>query len=121
MAAASCSGSWFERTTSDVSLDGDCSIGKNIAGCGSSVRYRYFPSSTMPTTWMRVPSGILYDLPIALVGDPNILRANCGLITATRGAFLSSCHVKILPDRSAVPAVWKYSGDMLNLKGAATA
>src|SRR5260370_38015091 len=42
-------------------------------------------------------------------------------MTATGGAFLSSCHVKVLPESNAVPAAWKYSGDMLNAKGSATA
>ena len=52
-------GSWFERATRYVSFEGDCRMGRNIAGSGSSVRLKYFPSSTMPTTWMRFPSRIL--------------------------------------------------------------
>ncbi len=42
-------------------------------------------------------------------------------MTATGGAFLSSCHVKVLPKSNAVPAAWKYSGDMLNVKASAAA
>src|SRR5258706_237434 len=32
-------------------------------------------------------------------------------MTATGGAFLSSCHVKVLPESKAVPAAWKDSAD----------
>src|SRR5580658_9113208 len=70
---------------------------------------------------MRVPSWVLYDFPIAFDAEPKILRANSWFTTATRGAFLSSCQVKVLPETSAVPAAWKYSGDMLNRNGVATA
>ena len=39
-----------ERTTRIVEVPGDCRIGKNMTGTGSSVRLLYFPSSAMPTT-----------------------------------------------------------------------
>ena len=91
-------------------------MGRNIAGCGSSVRLAYFPSSTIPTTWMRAPSFLLKYLPMVFAADPKTVRANCWLTTATLGAFLSSCHVKVLPESKAVRAARKYSGDMLNRK-----
>ena len=43
--------------------------------------------------------------------------ANSRFTTATRGAFLSSCHVRDLPASKAVPAASKYSGDMLYVIG----
>src|SRR6516164_8360138 len=58
---------------------------------------------------------------MALVTEPKILRANSLLMTATRGAFLSSCHVKGLPDSRAVPAAWKYSGEMADITAEAAA
>ena len=72
-----------------------------IAGSGETSphadlrsRLAYFPSSTMPTTCTRVPSGILKYPPIAFSTEPKILRANSRFTTATRGEFLSSCQVK---------------------------
>src|SRR5206468_1480243 len=115
MAADSCAGSRSERTARYVWLDGDCRMGRNSAGSGSSVRLLYFPSSTMPTTWMRAPSFLLKYLPMAFAADPKTLCANSWLTTATGGAFLSSCQVKVLPDSKAVLAAWKYSGEMLNV------
>src|SRR5689334_4879101 len=53
--------------------------------------------------------------------EPKILRANSRLITATRGAFLSSCHVIALPNSRAVPAARKYSGDIRNVADTARA
>src|SRR5208337_2532895 len=122
IAAASCCGSRFERTTIQVSLEGDCRMGRNIAGCGSSARFGvYFPSSTIPTTCVRVPSRLLKYRPMAFATEPKILRANSWLITATRGPFLSSCHVRSLPANKAVLAAWKYSGETLYITGLAAA
>src|SRR5438093_13746014 len=91
-------------------------MGRNIAGCGSSVRLAYFPSSTIPTTWMRVPSRLLKYPPMAFAADPKTVRANCWLTTATLGAFLASCYVNVLPQSKAVPAARKYSGVKLDRK-----
>src|SRR5215472_4591018 len=86
-------------------------MGKNIAGCASSVRLVYFPSCTTPTTWMRVPFHILKYRPRALVDEPSTLRSNVWLTTATRGALLSSCQVKALPASNGACAAAKNSGD----------
>ena len=43
------------------------------------------------------------------------------LITATSGAFLSSCHVNSLPASKGVPAARKYSGEVLNVSASAAA
>jgi len=56
MAPAISCASRSERTISHESLAGDCRIGKNMAGCGSSVRLMYLPFSATPTTSMRTPS-----------------------------------------------------------------
>ena len=64
---------------------------------------------------MRDPSRILYARPIGLAANPKSLRANSRFTTATRGEFLSSCQVKVLPESRAVPAAWKYSGVTLNI------
>ncbi len=81
MAAGSCSVSPFDRTTIDASLAGDCRMGRNIAGHGFSVRVAYFPSRTIPTTWMRVPSRILKYRPIALfaigLAPPGATTSKC--------------------------------------------
>ena len=79
-------------------------MGRNITGNGSSVRLLYLPSSAIPTTWMRVPSFILKARPIGLAAEPKTLLANSRLTIATRGEFLSSCQVKVLPESIAVPA-----------------
>jgi hypothetical protein len=60
---------------------------------------------------MRVPSRQKY-LPLASVAEPKILLANSRLTTATGGAFLSSCHDKVLPASKLVRAASKYSGDI---------
>ena len=87
-----------------VELDGDCRIGIKTAGSGSSVMVLYLPSSTIPTTCMRVPSINLKYLPTAPVSEPKTLRANSRFTMATRGALLSSCQVKALPASRAEPA-----------------
>src|ERR1039457_3886756 len=69
---------------------------------------------------MRVPSRILYKRPIGLVAEPNSLRANSRFTTATRGEFLSSYQVNVLPDSRAVPAARKYSGETLKTAASAT-
>src|SRR2546423_15057486 len=76
MATANCCGSRLERITSHELLDGDCRMGRNMAGCGFSVRLLYLPSSTMPTTCTRVPSGVLQYLPAAFVALPKSLLTN---------------------------------------------
>src|SRR5262249_60726722 len=91
------------RPTSRIQLAGDCRRGKNIAGFWSSVRFTYFPSSTRPTPRTRVPSRSLKYRPTASGTEPSILLANSRLTTATRGAFVSSCHVKALPANKDVP------------------
>ena len=104
--AISC-GSRCERTTIQVLLETCCRKEKNIAGLGSSVRVWYLPSSTTPTTSARWPPQNLKCPPIALSTDPNTLRANSRLITATTGVLFSSCMVRLRPARSAVPAARK--------------
>src|ERR1035438_4358181 len=116
MAAVSCCGLPPERTTSHVSVEGDCWRGRNIAGRSSSVMFRlYLPSSTMPTTWMRFPLSTLKYRPSAPLVAPNMLFANNRFTRATGGAFLSSCHVKFRPANNGVSAAWRYSGEMLNV------
>lgn len=107
MAAANCCGSRLVRTTSRVSLAGDCRIGRNMAGCGSSVSFVYFPSPTTPTTCVRVPSRFFRYRPTALNAEPKILRANSPFTSPTRGKLLSSCHEKPLPASKLVPEVSK--------------
>ncbi len=43
--------------------------------------------------------------------DPKTWRANSWFTTATRGAFLSSCHVNARPASGVVPAASKYPGE----------
>src|SRR5258706_14824115 len=119
MATASSCGSRLERTTSHVQLAGDCRRGRNIAGCWSSVRFLYFPSSTRPTTRTRVPSLILKYRPIACGMEPSILLANSGFTTATRGAFVSSCHEKALTANKDVPDARETSGDTVYIYASA--
>src|SRR5215469_13575400 len=96
-------------------------MGRNIAGCGSSVSFVYLPSSTTPTTCMRVPSRLLKYLPTAFVAEPKTLRANSRFTTATLGAFLSSCHERVLPANRAVSAASKNLGDIWYMMGEAAA
>src|ERR1700687_3694251 len=116
MAAASCCGLPPERTTSHVSAEGDCWMGRNTTGRSSSVIFTlYLPSSTMPTTWIRFPLSTLKYRPSAPLAEPNMLVANNRFTRATSGAFLSSCHVKFRPAKNDVSAAWRYSGEMLNV------
>src|SRR5215813_8370387 len=66
-AGASIRGSQPDRTTNHVSFVGDCVNGRKITSAASSVKLKYLPSSTTPTTWTRDPSRFLKTLPTAFV------------------------------------------------------
>ena len=104
-------GSRSDRAISMIPVEGCWRMGRNMADAGVSVSTWYLPSCTTPTTWTRIPLGILKSLPMAFWTDPKILRANSSLTTATLGDWAASCHVKARPARRTVPAASKYSGE----------
>ena len=117
MAAASSCGSRSERTTSHVSLDGDCRIGKNIAGCGIfrevhvlSVFHNAHHLDARPVAQLVIPPHRVAhgaeDLARKLPVDHRHARRIWIVVPGER-----SC-----PASRAVPAAWKYSGDMLNIE-----
>ena len=74
-----------------------------MAGCASSVRDLYFPSSTTPTTsFGRVPRYSKKRCPNGGV-LPNIIRANVALTKTTGGELASSCQVNFRPESNRMP------------------
>jgi len=119
MAAASFCGSRCERTTIYAWLNGDwkarqkhCRLLLFGNDCIFAVFHHTHDLNTRSVLQLVI-------LPIALLIEPNILPAKSLLTTATAGALLSSCQVKLLPANKEVPAAAKYPGEMLYLYGMA--
>jgi len=100
---------WSRRTTSHVSLEGNCRNGqKNIAGgwlFGDVSRYIFPSSHNAPPLECAFPSFIFVSVgPVRLFcRAETFCWANNRFTMATRGRhFMSSCHVKSLPDNNGV-------------------